>query len=137
MNTAWAEATGKGWAIGNGRIRLDLEKGAAGGVTLASLRRPSAGGTSAFDWALRGSPVGPMMQWEKTGALMGPEDAGFKLEACIPHALPDEAAELVLSWRDDRRKALLTLRVTCFPGSAVLEWTARRFSRGPQHAHSR
>ena len=78
MHKAWAEATDKGWVIGNGRIRLELAKTTAGGLALVSLSRPAAAGEKGgYEWALKGSPMGPALGMAAAAAAAQPEEAGF------------------------------------------------------------
>jgi hypothetical protein len=131
MHKAWAEATDKGWVIGNGRIRLELAKTAAGGLALASLSRPAAAGEkSGYEWALKGSSVGPALGMASAAAAVQPEDAGFRLADAAIDDLADGAVQLTVSFADARRGAHLALMLKCFPGSAAIECTARLSNRG-------
>lgn len=131
MNTAWVETTDKGWVIGNGRIRMELAKSPGGGVTLASLARPAAAGEKdGFEWALRGSPIGPATQWDKGGGARLPEEAGFRYSSETVSELPDGSAVLSIAFADTRRGAALTLNLKCFPGRAAIEFDAALENRG-------
>lgn len=125
MHTAFAEATDKGWVIGNGHIRLELAGTAGGGLAVASLR---GGGTC--DWAGKNSPAGPALGLKPGAAAAQPEVAGFRLEGGTIEQLAGGGARLTISFVDSRRGGRLELALTCFPQTAAIEYTARLANHG-------
>ena len=131
MHKAWAEATEKGWVIGNGRIRLELAKTAAGGLALVSLTRPAAAGEKGgHEWALKGSPAGPALGMAAGAPAVQPDEAGFAVSDAEITGLAGDAVQLTVSFADARRGAHLVLTLKCFPGRAAIECAARLSNRG-------
>jgi len=130
MKMAWSETTQRGWSIGNSQILLEFEN-KTGGLALASLCRLSSETSRApFEWALRGSPAGPLVLVEGAKEPVRPEDAGFVFESGQAGTSTDGAAELVVVWRNQTSRAVLSLSIRCFPDTAALEWTGALENRG-------
>lgn len=124
MHTAFAEATDKGWVIGNGRIRLELARTPAGGLSLVTLAN---GG---YDWAAKGSPAGPALGLEPGGSAAQPEEAGFRVGDGEIAQLAGGAVRLTVPFADARRSARLELVLTCFADTAAIECAARLANQG-------